>query len=626
MSPAQGVDWLRALAPLVEASSSSVALNRGWSLEWERTQWQAAAAAGRGHISVRLGDDEALIGPHWIPRTDAGCAACAEVRSRIVLAHPLLENLSAACGEPVPRRPLLLEMLATAVAHLANRPLEPGEVYVVGGRTTRRHRVYRSFDCTVCRKPREPVPAIRRPSPLVLRSRPASTRNPTRSLVGTRLLDRETLRDQVVDARYGPIQQIMRASTTPLAMSEAILPESMAMGYGRALTFGEAESVAVLESYERLAAFPHESPVMTDLAFRDVCDYAVDPATLGRYTPEQLAHPSCRVMRRTDDTPMDWVWGHDLATAQALLVPAEIGFYQYEYQYKLDRFATRKAAVGKFRRFFQGSSSGCAVGSNLEEAALHSLLELAERDAFLLSWHRGVPLPVIAESSIVDPASRHLLDLIDARGFDTHLLAATQDLDVPVVWALAVNRLSPFPATFSSAGSGVDPASAVQSALWELAQILTDPVDWERSTVSLMVDDPWRVETLHDHVRLYTAPESRERATAALGGPAVTLHDAFPGWPEKLRRAAADDVTGALDYVRRLFSGAGMERIVIVDQTTREHADLGIAVANTVVPGIIPMCFGHAQQRLADLPRLTAALAGTPRAHRQAPYDPHPFP
>ena len=52
----------------------------------------------------------------------------------------------------------------------------------------------------------------------------------------------------------------------------------------------------------------------------------------------------------------------------------------------------------------------------------------------------------------------------------------------------------------------------------------------------------------------------------------------------------------------------------------------GIAIVKAVVPGILPMCFGHAQQRLKGQWRLAAALAGTPEADRAIPYDPHPFP
>jgi ribosomal protein S12 methylthiotransferase accessory factor len=461
--------------------------------------------------------------------------------------------------------------------------------------------------------------------PPALIGRPASAGDPTRS-ADSRLVARGLLRERLVDARFGPVRAILRESHAPFAMSMAVVADAPAMGHGRAQTFAETEPVAVLEAYERLGGFPYDIPVLTGRAYKDVAEYAVDPGTLGRYTQEQLDHPTSRVTPSDEHTEMDWVWGHDLTDGRALLVPADHAFYQYEYAFRRDRRAARAVGPHERKHYFYESSSGCAVGANLEEAALHSLFELAERDAFLTCWYRARPLPYIPESSITDPTSRAMIELVRARGFDVHLLVATRDIALPVVWVLAVNRRNPFPATFSSAGSGADPQSAIRGALREVAQLVTNPVDWTREQVEPMVEDPWLVQELEDHVRFSSLPETRERATVALGGPAVALEEAFPGWPQRLARESGGDVRGALDFVRSLFADAGLDQVVLVDQTSREHADAGISVARAVVPGILPMCFGHAQQRLAGLPRLEAALRGTGQEHRAVPYDPHPFP
>ncbi|MFD0804303.1 hypothetical protein ACFQZU_23715, partial [Streptomonospora algeriensis] len=100
----------------------------------------------------------------------------------------------------------------------------------------------------------------------------------------------------------------------------------------------------------------------------------------------------------------------------------------------------------------------------------------------------------------------------------------------------------------------------------------------------------------------------------------------FPAWPARLAEEAGGDVRGALDFVRRLFADAGLHRIALVDQTSREHADAGTAVMRAVVPGTVPMCFGTAQLRFAGIPRLEAALGEAPREDDRVPYVPHPFP
>ncbi|ABD13546.1 hypothetical protein ThrDRAFT_03730 [Frankia casuarinae] len=618
--------WHEALADLPDAVGSTVSLGIGWDLAWEREQWRSAVEDRRSHLSVRLYADETLIGPLWAPATDAGCSGCAEVRSRVVRAHPMVEALQVPTEVPLPRSPLLPELLAAAVQHLTAQPLGPGELYAVGTGSTRRHRVPRSSGCPLCGARTTGTATAPPPGRLVLHDHPADPHDPTRGLTGRRLLAPGALRRRTVDPRFGPVREVVRESRAPYAMSMAALPNAPAMGYARAVDFETAEPVAVLEAYERLGGFPYEASVIEDVAYQEVAEHAVDPASLGGYTAQQLAHPSTRVTPSFPSTPMDWVWGHDLATGRPLLVPADIGFYQYDHRFKRSHHAAQRAAPHDRRRYFHDSSSGCALGGSLEEAALHSLFELAERDAFLIAWHCAVPLPAIDPASITDPASRRLLDLIDSRGFDAHLLVATQDIDLPVVWALAMNRERHFPATFSAAGSGCNPASVVRSALWELGQIVTDPVTWTRADIEPMLADPWLVEELDDHLRLYTLPQTLGRVTPVLGGLRVPLDEAFPGWPDRLREEAKGSVLRALRAMQERFARAGLDRIVLVDQSTREHRDLQVAVAKAVVPGIIPMCFGHAQQRLLGLPRLTAALAGTPTADRPCPYDPHPFP
>jgi ribosomal protein S12 methylthiotransferase accessory factor len=624
LGPGVGPAWVEALAPLTASSPGGVVVHRGWDLARERAAWRHAADAGHELVSVRLHPGEIQVGPRWAP--GAGCAGCAEVRGRAVVDHPLVEELGTACHAPARTLPLVPEVVAAALGHLAVAPLAVGELYAVSTRGVHRHRVARSVHCPVCSAvPAEPD-ARWRPAPLVLRSRPVSADDPTRAAEGTPVLDRTVLHRDLVDNRFGPVRAILREARAPFAMSMAVLPGAPAMGHGRAPTFPETEPVAVLEAYERLGGFPFGAPVLTDRPYAAVAGHAVDPHRLGRYTAEQLAHPTCRVEPFDDDTPMDWVWGHDLGTGEPLLVPADIGFYQYEYRYRRSRRAARRAGATGQRHYFHESSSGCAVGSSLEEAALHALFEVAERDAFLLAWHRRLPLPSIDPASVADPTSHAMIELIESRGYTVHLLAATQDVAVPVVWTIAVHRTGGFPATFSSAGSGADPVSAVRGALREVAQLVTMPLDWTADDVAPMLADPWLVQELEHHVQVYTHPDALPRAAAALGGPATTLADAFPGWPGLLREAACGDVRGALQHVRGLFAAAGMAQAVVVDQSTRDHTDAGIAVVKAVVPDSLAMCFGHAQQRLAGLPRLAAALVGTPSEHGTVPHDPHPFP
>lgn len=613
-----------------------VIANVGFDAAFERFHLARAAEAGRPLLSIRVAGGEVMIGPRWEPGQSTACAGCAEARVRQAVDHPLLTRGDLNADPPMGWPAVLGELAAVGLLHLVGHPLAPGEVLIVGVNQTRRHRVARSIACPLCGPalPVAPPPPgglpLPVPRPIRWQSRPSTDRVPLRGN-GNPAVDDGALR-RLVDYRVGPIVQVTRDDRAPFAMSSAIVPSARASGHGRGGRFARARSIAILEAYERLGDFPHRGQVFQGLTYRDVQPLAVDPATLGRYSRRQLEHPGSRVVEYRPDVAMDWAFGFRLHDGTPRLLPADVAFYGYDYQHRLEYHAGRRDRNRQRRvHFFAESSSGCAVGSSLEEAALHGLVELIERDAFLLAWCRKAPLPSIARRSLGDPTTRMLLDTIEARGFDVHVLATTADLSLPAVWAVALNR-SPaaVPATYSAAGANPVPGEAVRAALWELAQLVAQPVDWDIDAVQRLDDDPSLVDTIDDHVRLYTMPARRQRVARVLGGPSVTLTDAFGDWPDAMCRAAGGDVLGALEYLLDCCRGAGLDDAFVVDCSTVEHLDLGLRVARVVVPGTLPMCFGSPQQRLSGLVRRDRALAelGYASATVDADLllDPHPFP
>ncbi|MFC1414770.1 TOMM precursor leader peptide-binding protein [Streptacidiphilus sp. N1-12] len=632
---------LLALPWTEQQDADLVAVAGGYHAHWERQALDLARARGSSLLSVRTNGTQVLLGPLWSPDRSSGCAGCAQARSadRDATGHGRLPTRPSSAPVPEPAAALphapraaapflspVVHGLLADLLHGDQLQLAPGELLAIGpDGSLRRHRVLPSFRCELCGsgpdlrpgRPTDPPP----PRELLPR--------PTRAALADRGeppfgLDPARMRAALADPLFGPVLRIQRDGTAGMAMTEINLLGALFAGHGRGATFRHAEVVGCLEAYERIGGFPHVAPVVFDTSARQLGDRALDLPGLGHYTARQLASPLCRLRPFDDDTPMDWVWGHQLEDGRPLLVPADIGFYQYAYQPLSD---TPEDA--RRNRYFHESSSGSALGGSYEEAALHALLELAERDAFLLSWHRGRPLPRIAPSEITDQECLLLVRQIEAKGFDVHLLVATTDLAIPVVWAMALHRNGLMPTNFNSAGSSADPVQAARAALWELSQLVGVGVDWDVEEVRPMVTDPWLVDELLDHHKRYTYPELLPRIRAVLDGPVVTLADAFPGWPGVLTDAAAGDVTRALRFVEGLFRRAGLDRIVVVDQSTPEHTALGLSAVKAVVPGILPMCFGQAQQRLAGLPRLAAALTdarGRPPQDEDFPFEPHPFP
>jgi|GEM_PF-4920282 len=612
--------WLEASGPLL------VSVRGGFDTAWERASMAEARRQLLPLLSIRVYGREVQLGPLSLPDASedesAGCAGCAWARERWTWAaarerEPISRTSTPAAGTRYPA--LLAETVRACAEALSIAPLAPGELVVIDDRgLIRRHRVRRSFRCQVC-GPLDAAaadPLAAGPEPLRLQARPTTARLPVRATPGPFGLDVDVMRTELTDRRFGPVTKVLRERGMPFALNEISMAGGTPPGYGRASTFGEAEMIGYFEALERSAGYPHVAPMVRGVSHRQLGDRALDLAGLGHYAPQQYAFGRSRVRPYDADTPMDWTWALPLSGAEPVLVPADVAFYQY--QYPVEEGGTRQTA----RNYFFESSSGCAIGSNLEEAALHSLLELAERDAFQIAWHRARPLPWLDPEDITDPESRLLMHQIRQAGYDLHLLVATADIPIPVVWALVIHRDRIVPASFSAAGSSPDPDLAVRSALWEVSQLVIAGLTWDPAEHVDSITDPWRVATLLDHIRRNAFPELLPRLEKVLGGPKVSRAEAFPGWPDVLTDAAGRDVTGALRTVADLFAGAGLDSILVVDQSTPEHRQLGVHAARCVVPGIVSLTFGHAQQRLLGLPRLLGDLP----VPDDFGFDPHPFP
>src|SRR6266702_726042 len=90
---------------------------------------------------------------------------------------------------------------------------------------------------------------------------------------------------------------------------------------------------------------------------------------------------------------------------------------------------------------------------------------------------------------------------------------------------------------------------------------------------------------------------------------------ASTSWPRprslaeiRRRRVAAGafrnlDLTDDLTVVLRRLRRHGLD-VVVVDQTTPEHRAGGFSCVKAIVPGTLPMTFGHDNRRTYGLPRL----------------------
>ncbi len=395
---------------------------------------------------------------------------------------------------------------------------------------------------------------------------------------------------------------------------------------GHADSFGRSNRIGVLEGMERYAGMRARSRVTSVTgSYEEFGADAVDPREVGLYAPE-FYRDNPRVRPFAPDRRIPWVWGHSLRDDKPRLVPEVLTYYH---------------APGLENRFVQESSNGCASGGCLEEAIYFGLMEVIERDAFLLTWYGQQPLPEIDPATSDRPATRHMVDRLAMYGYRARFFDTRITFPVPVVTAVA-ERFDGGPGRMCfGAGAGLDPESALDSALCEIA---TDAVNLQGRTerdetrLRAMAEDFAQVTALHDHPLVYGIPEMGEyagfllgdRGTGRQGPPEPPRAVADLRWPDPSGAPASPDLREDLRRCVDAVTSAGFD-VVVVDQTMPEQRRLGLYTVSVLVPGLLPIDFGWSRQRARTMPRMRTALRAAGLRDRDlTPEDlnpaPHPFP
>jgi ribosomal protein S12 methylthiotransferase accessory factor len=324
----------------------------------------------------------------------------------------------------------------------------------------------------------------------------------------------------------------------------------------------------------------------------DELDDAVAPDDLTLFAPDQ--YDDLPYARWDPAAEIGWVVGRDLATGRAIWVPAVEALLGYEGT--------------DADHLYASTSNGLAAGTSLEHATLNGLLEVIERDAFVVSWLNRLAGVRVDPFSVPHPGLRSLAEAYRRRDVALELYRLPTDVaNVSVYAAIGVQvsdrAVGPGPAAVVGLGADVDDARAAARAALEVGQVrpalkarLRDPATRERR--ERLQRDPSTVESLEDHDLLYSHPD-------ALPWLSFWRDQAAVGWEPPLDGSAArvaepDDPSDHASLLAALVEALAHvgHRPVACDLTPPELADLGVRVARAVVPGFQPIHFGAREARL----------------------------
>lgn len=586
---------------------------------WDTGDWAAAHDRGEPWLPVWTELDRVVIGPLVRPG-ERGCVWCVQTwRSSAPERAPWTGELRK--DERVASRPSawLSGFAAEAVCDLLHRGVARDCCWYLDLRdlSLTRHAFLPDPLCAVCgalpedTAARATIVPLPRPKPRLRASR-------------IRELSESRLTELYVDAETGVVAPPRGLRDSMFPLTEAVLTEygyRGEAGFGRTRDFASCRATAVAEALERLGGqWPWGKRTTVRGSYAELAGDALDPRSLGLFPPERYLEPDCPYQPFTKDAVVSWVWAYSFAQARPVLVPQTHAYYRTPW----------RPGARTDKPFTFEISNGCALGGCVEEAILHGILEVVERDAFLMTWYARMPVPEVDLAGAPDPRIGLVVERIERTGYRVRVFDITLTEGIRAFWVLAQDTTGDDtrPRVVCTSGSALDPVAAVLTALGELAPIIEQeraryPAEAERAR--RMAADPDLVRVMTDHSVCSATPEAFDRFSFLLsGGRAI-------GWDEVLGRSPwpfhADLREDLAEAVDRMLAG-GMD-VVVVDQTSPLHEAGGLHCVKVIAPGALSMTFGHRNRRTTGLPRLREVphrLGYAPRPLADADINPHPHP
>jgi ribosomal protein S12 methylthiotransferase accessory factor len=590
-----------------------------------------------------------IIGPFVDPR-EAGCVACVELRRRTAMRDA--KDFEFLCQQDekemrAREQPWLtnshLEILAQLVALEVSTSLKTPHLV-----RTRRASLYLDLSTLHCQKHRflpEPecpacgnrLPDTPEAATISLQSRPKLS--PSTYRIRSLKAHAKEIFETYVDVKTGLISALVKDPYYSIAMITAWIGinnggegHAQMSGTGRTLSYEQSQLAAIAEALERYGGQrPKTKRITVEATYQQLGEQALDPTTLGLHTAEQYALPRFRYVAYHHDLLCPWVWGYSFKRQAPILVPKHVGYYGAL------RLGTKPTDGGtcsiEQSAFVYEISNGCALGNCLEEAIYYGILEVAERDAFLMTWYAQLSVPRLDPRSATDPEVSLMLENIEsASGYTIYVFNTTLDHGIPCCWVMAVDEQDRdnMPKALCAAGSHPNPELAVLNALQELEMMVKRPFDdfqTQREAALEMLIDPLAVKEMEDHSLLYYLPEAFERLSFLSDSSASpqTFQEAFADfYSRKPTLDLRDDLTALIEH----YVVHGID-IVVVDQTAPEHAAQDFHCVKVIMPGMLPMTFGHQYRRHTGFQRLyhlPAQLGYRNGPLTDADINPHPHP
>lgn len=331
------------------------------------------------------------------------------------------------------------------------------------------------------------------------------------------------------------------------------LARSLTVSQGKGLTHALAQASAVMESIE-LHHAEHFAPRGHLASMRAA---AVDPSYAN-----PLLLPIRPAAKLHEESCTEWITGKDILSGSARWVPR-------------DCVSLDSVSAADHTELFVSSSNGLASGNTAEEATLHALCELIERDQVSLwlarqEFDSDAPNTRLRLDEVADEHCRWLIDKCAAAGVRLAAWWVNRTLRVPCFMCTVFDaRGRTFFPQWAS-GFGCHPYRRIA-----LARAITEALQSRLTCIAGGRDDlTW--SQYNDLIRVDNSNGARWIGRIEAEAETFHIDDVAEAPP-------LHSMENSLDWVLEALVDDGLDQAIVIDLTQEQ---LGIPVVHATVPGL----------------------------------------
>ena len=363
------------------------------------------------------------------------------------------------------------------------------------------------------------------------------------------------------------ITEITHLDRVGIPVYSAIRPTAQDGGVsvyaGKGAKKDQAKASAMMEGFERYSAEKQDidnenSIIATFNNLKDSVHTKDSTSKKDSNHPPNIVHPKDLILPNEtknldfNEVEIEWTLSTDIVSEKEYYVPSNAIFHPY-----IPENSTP---------LFKGNTNGLASGNVLEEAVLHGIFEVIERDAWSIFELTKKNKKQIDTNSISNSIINELLNKFKKESIDIKLMDLTADIDIPTIAATADDTILKDPALLSlGVGTHLNPEIAIIRALTEVAQSRVTQIHGAREDT--VRADFMRKAGYERMKRINSHYFSEEKELIQL---------------EDIKNQTTDSLKKDIEITISKLKKFSLDKILFTDLTRKE---LGINVVRVVIPG-----------------------------------------